>query len=67
MYQLIFSVKYNFEIMPKCTILPGNVSEPFSYCIRVGTSEISEQMFCESNRISCLPKKMVLSGAQSFM
>jgi len=44
-YQLIFSMKYNFERMPKYTTLPGNVSEPFSYCIKMGTSEISEQMF----------------------
>jgi len=45
MYWLIFSVKYNFERMPKYTVLAGNVSEPFSYCIKVATSEISEQMF----------------------
>lgn len=45
MYWLVFFVKYNFERMPKCTVLSGNVSEPFSYCIKVGTSEISEQMF----------------------
>lgn len=53
--------KTHLERIPEYPVLPGNSSEPPTYCIQVDTCERSEQMFQGSDRISCLPKNQSTS------